>query len=65
MSLRPYKFLVYVVAQETDEHGNVIGEATIARDNGEPFTVYGIDGLTKFADEAPELLATVQKAKEQ
>lgn len=58
--LKPYKFMVIAVVQTTDEDGQVTGEATIARDNGEPFAVYGLDGLHKFADDFPDMLAAAE-----
>lgn len=43
---RPYKFLVVPVIQEVDEDGNVIQEMSTQ----EPVTVFGLDGLRRYAD---------------
>jgi hypothetical protein len=46
MSLRPYKFLVVPVIQELDDDGNVVRELS----SEQPQTVFGVDGLRRFAD---------------
>lgn len=43
---RPYKFLIVPVIQDVDEDGNVVQE--LSAEN--PTTVFGIDGLRRFAD---------------
>lgn len=43
---RPYKFLIIPVIQEVDDDGSVIQELS----QQEPTTVFGVDGLHKYAD---------------
>jgi hypothetical protein len=43
---RPYKFLVVPVIQEVDEDGNVVQEMSPEQ----PQTVFGVEGLRRFAD---------------
>ena len=45
-SVRPYKFLVIPVIQAVDDNGNVVQEITPEQ----PVSIFGIDGLHKFAD---------------
>lgn len=59
--LRPYKFQIVATAQEIDDNGDVVGEATITK-QGEPFTVFGCDGLAKFAADFPDRLAEAVEA---
>lgn len=58
MSLRPYKFVVQAVVQQTDEDGNVTGETTT-----EPATVFGCDQLAEWAKAFPEKLAAAETAE--
>jgi len=46
MSYRPYKFLVVPVIQEVDDDGNVTQEMAPEQ----PTTVFGVEGLRRFAD---------------
>jgi len=46
VSYRPYKFLIVPVIQEVDEDGNVIQEMSPEQ----PQTVFGLDGLQRYAE---------------
>jgi hypothetical protein len=46
MSYRPYKFLVVPVVQEVDDEGMVVQELQPEQ----PVSVFGIEGLRRFAD---------------
>lgn len=56
MSLRPYKFIVQAVLQETDADGAVIGEPA-----AEPVTLFGCDALERWAREFPVLAASAER----
>lgn len=55
MSLRPFKFIVQAVLTEHDEEGNVVGER-----QAEPVALYGVDKLTKWAEDFDGQLAAAQ-----
>lgn len=46
MNYRPYKFLIVPVIQEIDEDGNVVQEMSPEQ----PQTVFGVEGLRRFAE---------------
>lgn len=57
MTLRPYKFQLVAIAQQLDDDGTVTGEATIgAGESGQPFVLFGVDALAKWAQDFPGLL---------
>jgi hypothetical protein len=61
MSYRPYKFMIVSVVQEVDDEGTVVQELT--QEN--PVSVFGIDGLHRFADSFElDLAATMNGRKE-
>lgn len=49
MSLRPYKFQIVAVCQQVEDDG-VVGEQVVGGPDGQPVTVFGVDGLHAFAD---------------
>jgi hypothetical protein len=53
VTLRPYKFIVQAVVQETNEDA-VVGEQTT-----EPVTLYGCDALAEWAGKFTERLTSV------
>lgn len=57
MALRPYKFQVVAVVQETDPDGNVIREQV-----SEPVLLYGCDALKAWADSFPDALDAFEEA---
>lgn len=46
LTFRPYKFLIIAVIQEVDEDGNVVRELNAEN----PTTVFGVDGLVRYAE---------------
>lgn len=54
MTLRPYKFVVQAVVQETDEDGAVIAERP-----SEPVVVFSCSALEQWAREFPDKLAAL------
>jgi hypothetical protein len=56
--LRVYKFLVMPVLQQVDENGTVTNEAQPQQ----PDTVFGLDGLQRYADGFEDALARHMQA---
>lgn len=56
--LKPFKFLVQVVALEVDEDDNPIGE----RVSQEPNILYGVQALKDFADIVEEKIEALNDA---
>lgn len=56
--LKPFKFLVQVVALEVDEDGTPIGESV----STEPNVLYGVQALKDFADAVEKKIEALNDA---
>lgn len=61
-TLRPYKFQLVATVQELDDDGDVVAEATIQQSQ-QPITVYGVQGLIKWAEGFPADLEEMSKER--